>query len=132
MKRALLSIPRFSISRRLPWLALSSLALALLPSLGCASAVESSKREDQARREVPVPICLEALERHGVTRLDARSGPFDPSRHEAVMQVPAARRPPNQIVEQFEPGYSLHDRLLRPAKVSVSAKPRVEGEQNDD
>lgn len=65
MKRALLSIPRFSISRRLPWLALSSLALAVLPSLGCASAVESSKREDQARREVPVPICLEALERHG-------------------------------------------------------------------
>jgi molecular chaperone GrpE len=75
---------------------------------------------------------LEALERHGVTRLDARSGPFDPSRHEAVMQVPDARRPPNQIVEQFEPGYSLHDRLLRPAKVSVSTKPRVEGEQNDD
>jgi hypothetical protein len=32
---------------------------------GCASSVESSKREDQARREVPVPICLEALERHG-------------------------------------------------------------------
>ncbi len=32
---------------------------------GCASAVEASKGEDQARREVPVPICLEALERHG-------------------------------------------------------------------
>ena len=34
-------------------------------AMGCASAVESSKREDQARREVPVPICLESLERHG-------------------------------------------------------------------
>jgi len=33
--------------------------------MSCAGAVESSKREDQARREVPVPICLEALERHG-------------------------------------------------------------------
>ena len=47
------------------WLALTGLALALVPALGCAGAVESSKREDQARREVPVPICLEALERHG-------------------------------------------------------------------
>lgn len=75
---------------------------------------------------------LDVLERHGVTRVEANSGPFDPSRHEAVMQVPDARRQPNQIVEQFEPGYTLHERLIRPAKVSVSSKPTVEGQQNDD
>jgi molecular chaperone GrpE len=75
---------------------------------------------------------LDVLERHGVTRVEANAGPFDPSRHEAVMRVPDARREPNQIVEQFEPGYSLHERLIRPAKVSVSTKPTVEGEQNDD
>jgi len=60
MKRALLRN-----ARRLLWLAVPGLALALAPAFGCAGAVESSKREDQARREVPVPICLEALERHG-------------------------------------------------------------------
>lgn len=49
-----------SVGARWAWAALLATAL-----LGCASAVESSKREDQARREVPVPICLEALERHG-------------------------------------------------------------------
>jgi molecular chaperone GrpE len=75
---------------------------------------------------------LDVLERHGVTRLEANSGAFDPSRHEAVMQVPDARRQPNQIVEQFEPGYILHERLIRPAKVSVSTKPTVEDDQNDD
>jgi molecular chaperone GrpE len=75
---------------------------------------------------------LDVLERHGIVRVDAATGPFDPSRHEAVIQVPDARRPPNQVVEQFEPGYTLHDRLLRPAKVSVSTKPAVEGPQNDD
>src|SRR5262245_48182990 len=74
---------------------------------------------------------LDVLERHGVTRVDA-AGAFDPSRHEAVMQVPDARRQPNQVVEQFAPGYTLHDRLLRPARVSVSTKPPVEDEQNDD
>jgi len=35
-------------------------------------------------------------------------------------------------VQQHEPGYLMHDRLLRPAKVSVSSKPSVEGQQNDD
>lgn len=74
---------------------------------------------------------LDVLERHGVSRLEA-AGPFDPTRHEAVMQVPDAARPANHIVQQFAPGYTLHDRLLRPATVSVSSKPPVEGGQNDD
>ena len=76
---------------------------------------------------------LDVLERHGVIRVEAAGGrPFDPNRHEAVAQVPDARRQPNQVVEQFAPGYTLHDRLLRPGQVSVSTKPPVEGEQNDD
>ena len=62
MKRASARDP-YRLLRRLVQSAWACLALA--PGLGCASAVESSKREDQARREVPVPICLEALERHG-------------------------------------------------------------------
>lgn len=75
---------------------------------------------------------VDVLERHGVGRLDATGQRFDPSRHEAVVQVPDAQRQPNQVVQQYEPGYTMHDRLLRPAKVSVSTKPPVEGQQNDD
>jgi molecular chaperone GrpE len=75
---------------------------------------------------------LDVLERHGVNRVEAAGGAFDPNRHEAVMQVPDAGRPPNQVVEQFAPGYTLHDRLLRPATVSVSTTPPVEGPPDDD
>jgi len=75
---------------------------------------------------------LDVLERHGVARIEAAGGPFDPSRHEAMVQIPDASRAPNQVVEQFAPGYTLHDRLLRAAKVGVSTKPAVEDEQNDD
>ena len=76
---------------------------------------------------------LDVLERHGVSRVEAAGGgPFDPNQHEAVLQVPDARRQPNEVVEQYAPGYTLHDRLIRPARVSVSSKPPVEGEQNDD
>jgi molecular chaperone GrpE len=74
---------------------------------------------------------LEVLRRHGVSRIEAE-GPFDPARHEAVVQVPDGRREPNQVVEQYEPGYTLHDRLIRPAKVSVSTKPTVERPPGDD
>ncbi|MGH7786277.1 MAG: nucleotide exchange factor GrpE [Candidatus Binatia bacterium] len=68
---------------------------------------------------------LDVLERHGVKRIEA-SGPFDPSRHEAVAQMPNATLPANQVVQQFEPGYELNGRLIRAAKVSVSTKPPVE------
>jgi len=75
---------------------------------------------------------LEVLQRHGVGRIEATGRPFDPSRHEAVVQVPDRRREPNHVVEQYEPGYTLHDRLIRPAKVSVSSKPSVESPPDDD
>jgi len=75
---------------------------------------------------------LEVLQRHGVGRIEAAGRPFDPNRHEAVVQVPDGGRQPNQVVEQYEPGYTLHDRLIRPAKVSVSTKPSVERRPDDD
>ena len=75
---------------------------------------------------------LEVLERHGVTRVEAGGEAFDPARHEAVAQVLDPDREPNQVVEQFLPGYTLHDRLLRAAQVSVSTKPAVEKPKDDD
>lgn len=75
---------------------------------------------------------LDVLERHGITRINVTGEPFDPARHEAVAQVADAQREPNQVVQQFEPGYSLHDRLIRAAKVSVSRQPSVERPPDDD
>ena len=75
---------------------------------------------------------LDILERHGVRRMEAGGAVFDPARHEAVAQVPHAEMEPNRVVQQFLPGYCLHDRLLRPAQVSVSTRPAVEKEADDD
>ena len=75
---------------------------------------------------------LEVLERHGVRRVEAGGQTFDPTRHEAIAQVHDTQREPNQVVEQFLPGYALHERLLRAAQVSVSAKPPVEKPGDDD
>lgn len=75
---------------------------------------------------------LEVLSRHGVTRLDVVGAAFDPAVHEAIAQVPDAAGEPNRVVQQFLPGYRLHERLLRPAQVSVSRKPPVETPREDD
>ena len=67
---------------------------------------------------------LDALERHGVVRIDAPRGTrFDPNLHEAVAHVETADAEPNGVVDQLQPGYRLHDRLLRPALVTVAKAP---------
>jgi molecular chaperone GrpE len=65
---------------------------------------------------------LELLDRHGVKRIDAVGEPFDPSRHQAMAQVASAEHEPNQVIAQHHSGYLLHDRLLRPALVTVSGR----------
>lgn len=66
---------------------------------------------------------LAALERHGVTQIRAQGECFDPTRHEAMAQVETSEHPPNTVVEEHHRGYLLHDRLLRPALVTVAKAP---------
>lgn len=63
---------------------------------------------------------LSALEHFGVKPIEALNQPFDPSMHEAMMQVESDEHEPNTVVQELERGYLLHDRLLRPARVAVS------------
>lgn len=62
---------------------------------------------------------LDALARQGVERVSAHGTPFDPSHHEAVAHIESEHEP-NLVIEEHQPGYRLHDRLLRPALVTVS------------
>ena len=62
----------------------------------------------------------DALERKGITRIDAVGEIFDPNIHEAVMQVASEEHPENTVVEELQKGYMLHDRVIRPAMVTVS------------
>lgn len=63
---------------------------------------------------------LEALARHGVRQIDALGHAFDPHQHEAVIQQPSADAAPGTIVQVLQPGYQLHERVLRPARVAVA------------
>jgi molecular chaperone GrpE len=69
---------------------------------------------------------LDILRRHGVTRIEAEGKPFDAHVHEAVMQQPSKDQPPFTVLNVLEPGYMIHDRVLRPARVIVSTAPPAE------
>jgi molecular chaperone GrpE len=63
---------------------------------------------------------LDALGRHGVRTIEAVNRPFDPDFHEALMEQPDADKPAHTVIQELQKGYSLHDRVIRPAKVIVS------------
>jgi molecular chaperone GrpE len=63
---------------------------------------------------------LSVFERNGVAKIDAAGKPFDPALHQAVAQVDAPDRAPGSVVQVFQPGYTIHGRLLREAMVTVA------------
>lgn len=66
---------------------------------------------------------LAAFNRHGATKIDPAGEPLDPERHEAMIEIPDENAEPGTIVQVFEPGWILHGRLIRPARVGVARKP---------
>jgi molecular chaperone GrpE len=63
---------------------------------------------------------LSVFERHGLRRIDPKGERFDHNYHQAVFEVENSAAPPGTVVEVLQPGYVLHDRLLRPAMVGVA------------
>src|SRR6266704_2361533 len=63
---------------------------------------------------------LNALEKHGVRKLDPEGGKFDPHRHQAMYEVPDASVPAGTVVQVVQPGYMIGERVLRPALVAVA------------
>ena len=59
------------------------------------------------------------LGRHGITRV-ASDGKLDPNRHQAMLEVDSEHHEPGAIVAELQAGYTIKDRLLRPALVSVA------------
>ncbi len=69
---------------------------------------------------------LQGLNRFGLSTFESVGKPFDPTVHEAMLVVETDKHEPNQVVEEFQKGYFLNERLLRPATVSVSKAPENE------
>ena len=65
---------------------------------------------------------LAALESYGIKQIDTSDGKFDPNLHQAIAEVAGEGRPAGSIVNVVQAGYTIGDRLLRPAMVTVARK----------
>ncbi|WP_191270177.1 nucleotide exchange factor GrpE [Neobacillus kokaensis] len=63
---------------------------------------------------------LEALKKEGVEPIDAVGKEFDPHQHHAVMQGEDENFGPNTVIAEFQKGYILKDRVIRPSMVKVN------------
>ena len=65
----------------------------------------------------------DALSRLGVKPIEATGAQFDPNLHQAVQMVHTEEAPDNTVIDEMQRGYTLKDRLLRPAMVRVASNP---------
>ncbi|MDO9135390.1 MAG: nucleotide exchange factor GrpE [Hydrogenophaga sp.] len=105
--------------------AVESFAESLLPvadSLEAGLAITEATREQlREGSEATLKQLKSALERHRVLEINpAGSTKFDPHQHQAISMVPADQEP-NTVVSVLQKGYSIADRVLRPALVTVTA-----------
>ncbi|MBH0203571.1 MAG: nucleotide exchange factor GrpE [Nitrospira sp.] len=70
------------------------------------------------------------LTKFGVQPIETTGQEFDPSAHQAVSYGPSDDVPANKVLDEFQKGYRLHDRILRAAMVSVSSGPANSSEHD--
>lgn len=72
--------------------------------------------------EMTEKMLLEALDKHGIQKIDPLGEPFDYNYHQAMMEVDTDEVEGGHVAQVMQPGYVLHDRLIRPAMVAVAKK----------
>ena len=70
--------------------------------------------------EMTERLLLTAFERHQIKRIEALGQKFDSNLHQAMFEVPGTGQPAGTVVQVLEAGYTISDRLLRPALVGVA------------
>ncbi len=91
------------------------------------SAVPEDMREgDEAAKNFIVGVemtekeLLAAFEKHGIQQILPLGEKFDYEKHQAMFELPSTGQAPGTVVELMQPGYIMHERLLRPAMVGVA------------
>jgi molecular chaperone GrpE len=79
---------------------------------GVTAGIEATERE-----------LIAVFNRNGITRIEAIGQKLDPNKHQAMLETPTPNAEPGTVVAELQPGWTIKDRLLRPALVSVAKAP---------
>ncbi|MHC4476339.1 MAG: nucleotide exchange factor GrpE [Planctomycetota bacterium] len=74
---------------------------------------------------------LDILKSHGVEQIEALGERFDPAMHEAMMRKAEPEQEENVVIEEFQKGYKVNGRVIRPTKAIISAPPPAPDEQQE-
>jgi molecular chaperone GrpE len=107
--------------------ALERLAVELLAvrdslEMGLAAGDDADVESLRQGKEATLKQLVTIMERFGVEELDPQGEPFDPGLHEAMTMQASADLEPGSVLTVIQKGYALNGRLLRPARVVVSAE----------
>lgn len=113
----------------------AELLLQILPALDdfdrALAALPGDERGDSAAWSAGIVNIVrkleDALDKQGLKRIEAVGREFDPTEHEAVLNVPVPSEQDGIVTAEVRKGYRFHDRVLRPAQVVVGKAPEVGG-----
>lgn len=94
---------------------------------------ESCQPQDLEGLELTRKSLWDALTRSGVQEINPEGEAFDPQKHEALTSMPSRETQPGLVLEVVQKGYTLADKVIRAAKVVISAEaaPQDTGSKND-
>jgi len=101
------------------------------------SSISDEAKNNEAIKSVIEGIDLIAqsvvstFEKIGIKKIESLNEKFDHNLHQAMMEIENEELEPGTIVQELIPGYTLHDRLLRPAMVGVSKKSKKNEDNTD-
>ncbi len=107
-----------------------SLALSVISGLDSLERALSQAKDEENEQlkefitgiEMVQQQLLEALNKNNIERVDPQGERFDPNIHEAMGVIETDEVEPDHVASVFQPGYILHDRVIRPAMVQVAKK----------
>lgn len=99
-------------------------------SLQAATGDDESIARLREGNEMTLKMFLDALQKNGVQQIDPVGEVFNPQLHEAMSMQESADHAPNSVMVVFQKGYSLNDRLIRPARVVVAKAATVTAEES--
>jgi len=95
--------------------------LPVLDSMVMGLATENASAETlREGMELTLNMLQKMMEKLGIEEIDPINEKFDPAKHQAMSMQPNGEVEPNTVIAVMQKGYSLNDRLLRPAMVMVS------------
>jgi molecular chaperone GrpE len=87
---------------------------------------EESNHQLREGVELILSQFLDTLKKLGVTPIEAVGHPFDPNKHDALLRVHAPDAEEGTVIEEIRKGYYLHDKVMRPAQVTVGTNEAIQ------